>query len=212
MVEPKACPTHPVPGMVPDRRSESRQISVILFAKLVAGATQLPCRVLNMSNQGVKVETRLPLQTGDPVIIEFRSDLTVPATVRWAGSGRAGIQFDAPINLAALLRRSDFCIERFKARPPRYHCNAPVLIKLNGQCVNGNAVDISSTGLKVRCPNDFRANIQVVVEIAGMPRHKARVMWTSPHAAGLKFVNPVKFHELEMWLYGQGAPVQAASA
>jgi hypothetical protein len=44
----------------------------------------------------------------------------------------------------------------------------------------------------------------VTIEIEGLPRHKAQIVWLSEHASGLKLLNPFKFQELELWLLSHG--------
>jgi hypothetical protein len=172
----------------------------MLFAKLVANRQQLPCRILNLSIHGAKIESNIPLAPDQKVLIEFRSDLAVSGTVRWVQHGKAGIHFDTVFDLVSLLRRSEVRIERIKPRPPRYRCDAKVAIKTDAQWLQGNVVDISNTGLKVCCPNNLHSNAQVMVEIEHMPRRKAQVAWSSADAVGMRFINPFKHQELELWL------------
>jgi hypothetical protein len=186
--------------LISDRRSASRQISVMLFAKLVANGHQLPCRVLNLSIHGAKIESNIPLAPDHKVVIEFRSDLAISGTVRWVHHRKAGIHFDTAIDLVSLLRRSEVRIERIKPRPPRYRCDAKVAIKTDAQWLQGNVVDISNTGLKVCCPNNLHCKTEVMVEIERMPRRKAQVAWSSAETVGLRFINPFKYQELELWL------------
>lgn len=205
-LEPNAEPIEIDTTTVSDRRSASRHISVMLFAKVIGEEAQLPCRVLNLSLNGAKIETHARLERDSPVLIEFRSDFRVAGTVRWAKIGQAGIQFDAPIDFATALRRSDISIARIKPRPPRYVCSAKVIIDSDRRLLIGRAIDISTSGVKVRCPHSLRSNSEVMVEIEGMPRHRARVVWASSGTAGLKFINQFKYHELEMWLLSQPQP------
>jgi hypothetical protein len=191
-------------ALSPERRSATRQISVMLTAKLRAASWQQPCRIVNLSIKGAKIETLAELEVGETVLIEFRSDLEAAGRVRWKKAGQAGIEFDAPIELQAALRRSEIRIERIKPRPPRYRCEAAIIVESPHRRVYCGIVDISSTGLKIDCPLIAAAGHMVAIEIEGLPRHKAQVVWISAHASGLQLLNPFKFQELELWLLSHG--------
>jgi hypothetical protein len=192
-----------------ERRSAARQISVMLTAKLRSASHHQPCRIVNLSVTGAKIETLADLAVGESVLIEFRSDLEVAGTVRWRKAGQAGIEFGAPIELQAALRRSEIRIERIKPRPPRYQCSAAVIVESPHRRVYCRAVDISSTGLKIDSPLMSPAGQVVTIEIEGLPRHKAQLVWLSEHASGLKLLNPFRFQELELWLLSHGRLDQA---
>lgn len=187
-----------------ERRSAARQISVMLTAKLRTASQQQPCRIVNLSIKGAKIETLAVLEVGQAVSIEFRSDLVVDGIVRWNKAGQAGIEFDIPIELQAALRKSEIRIERIKPRPPRYRCKAAVIVESPHRRVYCGMIDISSTGLKIDSPLMSPAGHIITIEIEGLPRHKAQIVWLTEHASGLKLLNPFKFQELELWLLSHG--------
>jgi hypothetical protein len=193
-----------------ERRASARQISVMLTAKLNSGNMQQPCRIVNLSVTGAKLETLIPLTEGEPVLVEFRSDLVIKAKVRWTREGQAGIEFDAPIALQAALRRSEVQIGRIKARPPRYRCDARATVENGNKRWQCHVVDISSTGLKIRGAGAVAIRETVMVEIEGLPRHRARVIWTGADMIGLRLLNAFKYHELELWILSHGRSSQGA--
>lgn len=193
-----------------ERRASNRQIAVRLTAKLNSGNWQQPCLIVNLSIKGAKLETLVPLTVGEPLLVEFRSDLVIKANVRWVKEGQAGIEFDTPIELQSALRRSEVQIGRIKARPPRYRCEARAIVESHNKQWQCDVIDISSTGLKIQGGGSLAVSDIVMVEIGGLPRHRARVIWIGTDTIGLRLLNAFKYNELELWLLSNGRSTPGA--
>jgi len=188
---------------VSDRRAGERQVSVMLTAKLEAGGRQQPCRILNISVKGANIETLIELQVGQPIEIEFRSNLKLHGIVRWVRKSQAGVEFQNAIDLNEIWKRTEVSIMRIKPRPPRFCCFAPATI----ETADGNQlcqiIDISASGLRVIDLLNVPSGATVMIEADGLPRHRAVVIWCNANSAGLKLVNAYKYSELESWLLRQ---------
>ncbi|MBK8273958.1 MAG: PilZ domain-containing protein [Sphingomonadales bacterium] len=88
-----------------ERRTAKRHMSVFLLAKVTTEDRQSLGRVLNLSQTGAKIETRLSFTPGDPLVLEIRSDLKVAGTVRWVAEKSIGILFDKEIDVERFLSR-----------------------------------------------------------------------------------------------------------
>lgn len=188
---------------VRERRSANRQISVMLTAKLETTGRQQPCRILNISTKGANIESLISLTVGQPIEIEFRSNLKSKGTVRWVRNSQAGVEFNDAIDLNEIWKRSEVSIKRIKPRPPRYCCFAPATVEHGDQRQQCQIIDISASGMRVVDIANMVIGATVMIEPKGLPRHRAKVVWCNKESAGLKLVNPFKYHELEMWLLQQ---------
>ena len=186
-----------------ERRSANRQVSVMLTAKLETTGRQQPCRILNISSKGANIESLISLEVGQPIEIEFRSNLKSQGTVRWVREAQAGVEFDEAIDLNEIWKRSEVSIKRIKPRPPRYCCFAPVTVEHGDQRQQCQIIDISASGMRVVDISNMVLGTTVMIEPTGLPRHRAKVVWCNKESAGLKLVNAFKYHELEMWLLQQ---------
>ena len=184
----------------PDRRDAPRQISVFLTAKITASERELPCRVLNISSGGAKIETRAALQVGDAVRIEFRSNLLFGGTIRWQKGTHAGIAFDQPVDLDAILKKAGTSIARIKPRLPRYRCRVPVSLESGQHTVRCEATDISLNGVRLERVAPMRPGETVSLAIDGLSRHRVMIVWNRGEEAGVRLLNPFRFDELEGWL------------
>ncbi len=184
-----------------DRREADRQMSVLLTAKISGNGYETFCRVHNISVNGAKIETLVTLQSGDSVCIEFRSDIVADGIVRWAKQGMAGVEFSSSINVGKILKRSDVNIARTKPRPPRYKCDARAEIEMGKAAFDCDVIDISITGAKLRGVRHLRMGDILFVQVSGLSKHSAKVVWQRGDEAGVRLVNPFRYDEIEWWLF-----------
>lgn len=193
---------------VKDRRSSNRQISVMLTAKLEVADRQQPCRILNISTKGANIESLIELQVGQAIEVEFRSNLKSTGVVRWVRKYQAGVEFDEAIDLNEIWKRSETSIKRIKPRPPRYCCFAPAFLEYGEVRQHCHIIDISASGVRLVDTENIPLGAVVMIEIEGLPRHRAKVIWSTTNSAGLKLLNAFKYQELEMWMLQQKSPYQ----
>jgi PilZ domain len=134
---------------VSERRSHARHVAVILIAKLSMATEQSICRIRNLSEMGALIETTVKLSVGQTVSLELRSDLCMTGQIVWADDARAGVRFDAPIDVTRYLVRSEGKIDRVKARAPRYRCSADAIIGVDNRRVPCKVNDIGLSGAKL---------------------------------------------------------------
>lgn len=185
---------------LPERREAARQISVRLAAKIVVAGRELLCRVHNISPGGAKIETRAKLAEGDEISIEFRSNLSLAGTVRWKNGAYAGVEFDSPADLDAVLKKSGVSIARIKPRLPRYGCKVPAKLESEQQVIACETVDISPNGVRLRNVRHLRPGETLALVIAGLSRRKVSMVWKRDGEAGVKFLNPLRYDEFDDWL------------
>lgn len=192
-----------------DRRQLKRHISVFLLAKIVANGRQSLGRVLNLSELGAKLDTRLKLTPGQSLFLEIRSDLKVGGTVRWVRDKMVGIEFNNPINIAGFLSRQKDHSSRVKARPPRYDCEVAASVSVKANRSVAEARDVSLLGARLAGLTDFRVNDEVLVTIFGLQPRLAKVAWVNQDEVGVTFLKPLNFRDLDAWLETNALQPQA---
>lgn len=76
----------------PDRR-DARRVAVAMTGLLSGSGCDEEVVVANLSGGGAMIETRLPLRVGERFDLSIDGWGSVPVVVRWAGDGRAGLEF-----------------------------------------------------------------------------------------------------------------------
>lgn len=185
-----------------DRRQANRHMAVFLLVRVEAGGRQNIGRVVNISARGAKVETTLPLQVGQELHIELRSDTSVSGTVRWVADRAAGIEFDHDVPLQDFLTRKQSRLAKIKPRPPRFESRATASIIGEKETITGEVQDISLHGARIAGKFQCNLNDQVVVAIDGLSRRRARIAWLRVGQIGVEFLKPLDFRELGNWLAG----------
>lgn len=79
---------------------ELQRANLLLAATLVAAGRQSAVRIRDLSESGARIEGANLPAPGNPAIIE-RGPLKASGIVRWRTAGRAGLQFDQPIDVAS---------------------------------------------------------------------------------------------------------------
>lgn len=183
-----------------ERRTATRHMSVFLLAKITTRDQQALGRVLNLSQTGAKVETRLSLAPGDAILIEIRSDLKVAGTVRWAGGRTVGVLFDREVDVGRFLSRDLPRLNRVKPRAPRYVCDADAAVAVEAETAILKVRDVSLSGAGLSGETALNPGDDVLVTIFGLKPRRAKVIWSNAQAIGITFLKPLDFRDFESWL------------
>lgn len=192
-----------------ERRAARRHMSVFLLARVTTGQHQALGRVLNLSQTGAKIETRLKLRPGDRLTLEIRSDLKAAGTVRWAGDQSFGVEFDHTVDVSRFLSRQQAKLSRVKPRAPRYVCDAEATVNAETETSIVKVRDVSLSGAGLAGETQLRPDDEVLVTIFGLKPRRAKVIWANADGVGITFLKPLDFRDLESWLSGTN-PVSGA--
>ena len=183
-----------------ERRAAKRHMSVFLLAKVTTARHQALGRVLNLSQTGAKIETRLKLAVGDALTLEIRSDLKATGIVRWAGDQSFGIEFDHAVDVSRFLSRQQARLGRVKPRAPRYVCDAEATVNAETETSIVKVRDVSLSGAGLAGETQLRRDDEVLVTIFGLKPRRAKVIWANTDGVGITFLKPLDFRDLESWL------------
>lgn len=183
-----------------ERRTAKRHMSVFLLAKVTTGSQQALGRVLNLSQSGAKIETRLPLKRGDTLVLEVRSDLKVAGTVRWTRSHVVGVEFDREVDVGRFLSREQPKLNRVKPRAPRYVCDADATVAAESETNVFKVRDVSLSGAGLAGETALNRDDEILVTIFGLKPRRAKVIWSNAQGVGITFLKPLDFRDFESWL------------
>lgn len=183
-----------------ERREGNRHISVFRVGRLACDGHDQLCVIRNISVGGVMIEVNAPPPVGARIRVELRSDRSLAATVRWARERSAGVAFDAPIDVAAMLKEERSSILRMQPRAPRFVRDAGVQVTSTLASMKGRIGNISINGLAMTGPTPFSPNERVLATIEGLGAIHAVVRWSANGETGLRFAAPLSYRALADWL------------
>ena len=197
----------------PDRRDDSRELSLLRIGCLLFEDRRELCLIRNISAGGALVRTYSQMTLGRPVAIELKQGESVAGTVRWCEGNMIGIMFNHVLDVVQLLADSS---EWPRPRQPRVEVQALARIDLGAEIRIGQALDLSQGGMKVRTGSGLTRNGMVHVELRGLPKLPARVAWVRGDTCGIFFAEPLPLKTLVRWVREQQArpaqPTRAAGA
>lgn len=192
-----------------DRRSGQRYMSVLQAGKIVTETLQELCLIRNISSRGVMTEIFAPIEVGTRIQVEFKAGATVDGTVRWVKDGRAGIEFDSPVDVHQVLASQS---GRMTPRAPRLSIDGTAKVTVNAMDEKLQVFDISQGGIKVAAGMALEAGIDVVVEIEGLPVRAGVVRWVDDGHAGISFNRIMPLDQVAYWATQQGIDDNPGSA
>jgi hypothetical protein len=181
-----------------------RRVTTFLVGKLVcAGSNEHLCRVRNLSESGMLIETHKPLGFGSWVDVELRCGQRLQGTVAWAGTGRAGVQFVARIDVDKVLADAKLQAVQGEAnqpRAPRFKVSCPAQISSNGRYIDVMLENVSQSGACLQLPRPPKQGTHVILAVPGLPSRHCTSRWTEQDRVGLSFSDVIPYHELAAWL------------
>lgn len=179
-----------------DRRGGQRYMSVLQAGKIITETMQELCLVRNISSKGVMAEIFAPLEADTRVEIEFKAGANVSGIVRWVQDGRAGIEFDEPIDVHEVLAPH---AGRMAPRAPRLAIDSMARVIVGDLRKRLQIFDISQGGVKVDAGMTLESGLDVVVEIEGLPVRASVVRWVSGQHAGISFNRVMGLDQVAYW-------------
>lgn len=118
-------------------------------ALLYDGRRRCPCTVSRISALGVTVRGAGPASGGQEVSIELANSLRPRARVEWTSDDEAGIRFERPVDVLALVNRNLVNQPAERRAMPRLEVSRPAYIKWGGNLVPATLRNISARGLQI---------------------------------------------------------------
>ncbi|MEI9927283.1 MAG: PilZ domain-containing protein [Sphingomonas sp.] len=191
---------HVVP-QPPERRSETRQTTLLRIGKLTTGGHQRLCMIRNISSAGAMLKLYQPIAVDTAVQVEITPDCPVAATVIWIQDDLAGVAFADPIDVLSALRggREEGPYRRV-TRMPRLKVVRPVRMCVEDIECAATLCDLSINGAKIATDQAPPRDAEIALFVDGLPPLTGRVRWCRDGHAGVQFDIPVQVTVLADWI------------
>ena len=196
------------PSPETDRRDGERHLTLFRVGTMIVRGRRELCLIKNISAGGAM----LRLYTGGLVIgqvltVELKCGQPLRGKVAWVNEPNVGLEFEAPIDVVAMLTQSE---DGPRPRMPRIECSSFVTIREGASIFRGRACDISQGGVKIEISALFARDAEVVVTLPGLPPQPGVVRWTDSGFAGVTFNRLLSLPVLIEWLRSQRGESKAA--
>jgi hypothetical protein len=178
-----------------------RAVATLLVGKLShEGNPGQLCRVRNISEHGMQIDTIASLLPTMKISVELRGGAHLTGAIAWTKGGRAGVQFDTPADVDAILGKPQVEAAAVRPRSPRFAAEVPARINSLGRSIDVMLVDLSQGGACLRLQRTLRPDSEVILMIPGLPSRRCTTRWSHDEMTGVAFHDPISYTELSAWL------------
>lgn len=179
-----------------DRRHGQRHMTVLQAGKIVTADRQELCLIRNISARGMMAEVFSDFEAGDKIGIEFKAGTETRGTVRWIEDGRAGIEFEWPIDVHHVLAPHGASLT---PRSPRLNIDGMATVTIEDTSFSMPVVDISQGGMKIEHLGRLEKGDEITVSIEGLPLRCGIVHWVDRQTAGIGFTRVMPLDRIAYW-------------
>ncbi|MEO7655559.1 MAG: PilZ domain-containing protein [Sphingomicrobium sp.] len=180
---------------------EERQVSLYRVGALTVDGRRELCVVRNLSSGGLMLNSYSAIELGSRIAVEFKQGISIRGTVQWSNANSVDVEFDQPIDVAALLASAP---HDFRPRLPRIDIACDVSVREGAATYKVRALDISQGGVCVETDEVLSFGADVVVRIDGLVPEPAVVRWCNGNCYGLGFIRLLSVTSLAAWLNEHG--------
>ena len=195
-LRPEIASWHRMPE-VDERRASPRYRTLFRVAQVTRAHDVGLWRIRNISDEGMMLLTSVPVRVGEPVTLKLADEVSLEASVKWWDGERCGVEFDEPIDCAALLESLGEVQKRSNHRPLRI----PVSKRALAYCDRGlhtvHLHDISQHGVGFSHDGCFRPGMTTKLHFETGDEYRGVVRWNRDGKAGVFLVEPIPCEKLE---------------
>lgn len=181
-----------------DRRASPRIHTICFDVRLGRGGRVGLYRARNISDAGMMLNTHTRLDPGERVLIELSEPFAIEGTVTWSEETRCGIEFEQPIDCAALLQAQ---AERRRGDRRGGALRLATMRRATSYAENGiravKVTNVSHRGMGLTHDGSLAAGMLLKLIVESGVEREARVRWTRDGRAGVCLLEPLTCAELE---------------
>lgn len=182
------------------RRQEPRLLTLLRVGAIIVDGQRELCLIRNISSLGLMIHVYSPLEVGREVEVELKSGQQIGGRVKWVDGTNAGLAFDAPIDVMAMLSTQLVSQNEIKPRMPRVEVRCPATLRMGGRTYRVETRDVSQGGVKVTLDAVLPADADVVLSMEGFHSLHGTVRWCDGEVAGINFNAVIPWPQLVCWL------------
>lgn len=188
-----------------DRRRDIRHLTIYRVGAVVVDDRRELCLVRNISAGGLMAIVYSPLETGQRLAVELKTNLQIPGTVTWTRDSTIGVAFDEKVDVGEVLSNAAALDNGWRPRMPRVPVDRMATLRAGARTYWLSARDISQGGVKLESDQPLDIGGETVVTLENFRPITGVVRWRKDNAVGISFNQVIPFQELGRWLTEQRA-------
>jgi hypothetical protein len=186
----------------PERRTQERHVKILRVGVLVVDGRRELCLIRNISAGGLMAHVYSPVKAGQQVTVELKTHDPIPGRIAWIKDSNAGVAFDAPADIEALLANPSTLDNGWRARSPRIEVDRAAVVRIDGVPSPASIRDISQSGVKIETEAKLVIDGDVVITPEGFRPLAGVTRWQEDGRAGIVFNEVIRLNELIAWIKG----------
>ena len=158
------------------------------------------CAIRKISSLGATIRGAVTRAPGEEVAVELATGQRAAGTIDWIAAGEAGIRFQQPIDMVALLNRTLISQPGERRTMPRVELRCPVGLRWGGRAVPATLRNISARGLQVEGDGLPPRDTFVGLFIEGLNMPAGEVVWCRDSLAGVELMEELRWSSLMAWI------------
>jgi hypothetical protein len=184
----------------PERREGERYVTILRVGVLVIEGRRELCLVRNISAGGLMAHVYSPVEAGQRVVVELKTNQQIEGIVHWVRGSDAGIAFDSRVDVSQFLANPPVLENGWRPRLPRVEIDRLATLRVGARTYWVHTRDVSQGGVKVETDQPLEAGTAVVVTLENLRPLVGTVRWQKGRACGIAFNALLPFEELIAWL------------
>ncbi len=180
-----------------ERRASSRIRTVYRVAKVARDRVVGLWRVRNISDRGMMLRAGIPVVSGERLSIALSDNFAMDGKVIWSDGEQCGVEFDQPIDSAAVLQSLAAERESPGYRAPRLPVDMAAVAYSERGIHPVRINDVSQQGLGFTHDGSFTPGMRILVLLEDGRERRGVVRWSKEGHAGLQLIEPLPAPELE---------------
>lgn len=190
-------PSTPAPG---DREDGVRRLTTLRVGTIQIEGRRELCLIRNISAGGLRAHVYSPLNQGQKVSFELKTDQQTSGVVSWIDGANIGVSFDQQIDVEELLASQIGVNDGRRPRMPRVEVDRLGELRIGARVYPVNSIDISQGGVRVEIDHPLNIGDNVVLTLEKFRAIPGMVRWYSQGQGGIAFNEVIPFQELMGWL------------
>lgn len=158
------------------------------------------CAIRKVSALGATLRGALTKRPGDPVAVELGTGQRPSGTIAWVADGEAGVCFNQPVDLLALINRSLIAQPAERRTMPRVELRCAIRVKWGGNAATAMLRNISAGGLQVEGDNLPARGAFVSALLDGLVVPGGEVVWRKDKLAGIELFEELSWTSIVPWI------------